>query len=130
MNLIFKNIPLNFNENDLADTVESMFIARSHDKDHFHVCAGGVELLERQDGFCHPLEKYGVLRISPPELGQQVIDELDGCYFDKLKVTVREFFNRSSASDPRNEQNEVPDVIVEKRVKDRRQHVLVNSRHI
>jgi len=130
MNLLFKNIPLSFNENELAEIIEAMFLVRRSDIDSFHVCAGGIELLEKQDGFCHPLEKFAVLRISPPELAQKVIEELDGSFFDKFKVTVREFFSRSNENDPRNEQNDVPNVFSEKRVEDRREHALVQSRHI
>lgn len=130
MNLLFKNIPLRFNENDLAETIETIFLAAHGDINDFHVCAGGIELLERQDCFCHPLEKFAVLRISPPNLAKKVIEELDGCLLDKLKITVREFFIRSSSNDPRGQQHDKVDFINENRVKDRRQHALINSRHI
>jgi len=129
MNLLFKNIPLSFNAIDLAEIIENLFTAGHIDRDYFHISAAGIEIMETQDGFCHPIEKFAVLRISPPEVAQQVIKELDGCFVEKLKITVREFYKRSVSNDPRSD-NDAPEVMMEQRKNDRRAHTLISSRHI
>lgn len=129
MNVLFKNIPIGISGYELARFIESEFNVDSVEgKLAVTVCC--IEIMERQDHFCHPVEQYGIVRISPPELAKKVIRQLDGCCFNKLKLTVREYLNRSAVNDPRNNLIDMPEVIMEKRVNDRRQHSLIYSRQI
>ena len=129
MNVLFKNIPIGISGYELARFIESEFNVDSVEgKLAVTVCC--IEIMERQDHFCHPVEQYGIVRISPPELAKKVIRQLDGCCFNKLKLTVREYLNRSAVNDPRNNLIDMPEVIMEKRVNDRRKHSLIYSRQI
>ena len=130
MNVLFKNIPIGITGYELAKFIESKFNVNCAENKRLAVTVCCIEMLERQDHFCHPVEQYGIVRISPPDLAKKVIRQLDGCCFNKLKVTVREYLNRSVVNDPRNNLIDMPEVILEKRVKDRRKHLLIYSRQI
>ena len=130
MNILFKNIPIGITGYELAEFIESEFNVDNVESNKLAVTVCCIEMLERQDHFCHPLEQYGIVRISPPDLARKVIRQLDGCSFNRLKITVREYLNRSVVNDPRNNLIDMPEVILEKRVKDRRKHSLIYSRQI
>jgi len=131
MNVLFKNIPIGISGYELARFIESEFNVDSVGNKKLAVTVCCIEIMERQDHFCHPVEQYGIVRISPPELAKKVIRQLDGCFFNnKLKVTVREYLERSVVNDPRNNLIDMPEVIMEKRVNDRRKHSLIYSRQI
>jgi len=130
MNILFKNIPIGTTGYDLADFVESEFNLHSTEEKKLSVAVCCIEMLERQDHFCHPIEQYGIVRVSPSNLAKKVIRQLDGCFFNKVKITVREYFIRSKINDPRLNLIDTPEVILEKRVQDRREHTLIYSRQI
>ena len=130
MNILFKNIPIGITGYELAEFIETEFNVDNIESKKLAVSVCCIEILERQDHFCHPLEQYGIVRISPPDLAKKVIRQLDGGSYNQLKITVREFLNRSVVNDPRNNLIDMPEVILEKRVKDRRQHSLIYSRQI
>jgi len=130
MNILFKNIPVGISGFELAEFIESQFNFNTLDTEKLAVNVCSIEILERQDCFCHPVEQYGIVRVSPPDLAKKVIRQLDGCLFNKLKVTVREYFTRSVVNDPRLNLIDTPEIFLEKRVKDRRIHSLIYCRKI
>ncbi len=130
MNILFKNIPIGTTGYALADFVESEFNLHSTEEKELSVAVCCIEMLEKQDHFCHPIEQYGIVRISPPSLARKVMRQLDGCLFKKLNLTVREYCTRSTINDPRLNHIDTHEVILEKRVKDRREHSLIYSRQI
>ncbi len=130
MNILLKNIPIGTTGYELADFVESEFNMHSAEEKKLSVSVCCIEMLERQDNFCHPVEQYGIIRVSPQNLARRVIRQLDGCLFEKLTITVREYFIRSVVNDPRLNLIDTPEVMLEKRVRDRREHLLIYSRQI
>jgi len=130
MNILFKNIPIGINNHDLAKFIESEFNGRVTKGKKLAVTICCIEMMERQDHYSRPVEQFGIVRISPPDLAKKVIKQLDGCLFNKLKLTVREYLIRSTANDPRSSHLDIPDVILEKRVSDRREHSLIYTRQV
>lgn len=130
MNILFKNIPIGTTDHDLAEFIESEFNMASIERKKLSVTVCSIEMMERQDNFCHLVEQYGIVRISPPDLAKKVIRRLDGCFFDRLKVSVRRYYIRSVGNDPRLNLIDTPEMIMEKRIKDRRQYSLIYSRQV
>jgi hypothetical protein len=130
MNILFKNVPVGMSGHELAAFIETEFNQNSVDSKKLAVNVCCIEMMERQDGFCHPIEQYGIVRISPQELAKKVIRQFDGCFFKQLKLTVREYFIRSKVNDPRLNLIDTPEVFLEQRLSDRRQHTLIYSRKI
>jgi hypothetical protein len=130
MNILFKNIPIGITGYDLAEFIKSEFNRDTAEYKTLAISVGSIEMLERQDHFCHLIAQYGIVRISPPDLAKSVIRQLDGRFFNQFKISVREYFIRSGINDPRLNLIDTPEVFMEKRVKDRRAHSLIYSRHI
>lgn len=130
MIILFKNIPIGTSAHQLASFVEGSFNTCSSETNKLSLSVCCIEILERQDHFCHPIEQYGIIRVAPPSLAKKVIKQLDGCLFDKLTVTVREYFIRSKINDPRLNLIDTHDAHLEQRIKDRREHSLIYSRQI
>ena len=130
MNILFKNIPIGITGYDLAEFIESEFNMDSIESKKLSVTVCCIEMMERQDHFCHLVEQYGIVRISPPDLAKKVIRRLDGRFFDRLPISVRKYYIRSAGNDPRLNLIDTPEMIMEKRTKDRRQHSLIYSRQI
>lgn len=130
MNVLFKNIPIGIKDFELAKFIESNFNAGRMGKDKLPFKVGGIEMMERQDSFSHPVKQFGIVRICPSETARKVIKQLDGFVFNKLKMSVREYFSRSLSNDPRLKNIEFPKVFIEKRINDRRVHTLIYSRQV
>ncbi len=130
MNILFKNIPIGTTGYDLAEFIESEFNLDSIENKKLSITVCCIEMMERQDHFCHPVKQYGIVRLSPPDLAIKVIRRLDGLFFDTLKISVREYYIRSVKNDPRLNLIDAPEMDMEKRIKDRREHSLIYSRHI
>ncbi len=130
MNILFKNIPIGTTGSELADFVMSEFNANTDELTKLRLSVCCIEILERQDPFCHPIEQYGIVRVSPSCIAKKVIRQFDGSFFDQLKITVRQYFIRSTVNDPRLNLIDTPEVFLEKRVQDRREHSLIYSRQI
>ncbi len=130
MNILFKNIPIGITGYDLAEFIESEFDSDLAKKETLLISVGSIEMMERQDHFCHLVEQCGIVRISPPGLAKNVIRQLDGRFFNQFKIIVREYFIRSGINDPRLNLVDTPEVFMEKRLRDRREHRLICSRQI
>ena len=128
MNILFKNIPIGMTGSELARFIESEINGDIVSSQKLSVHVGSIEMMERQDYYCRPVEQFGVVRVSPVNLAEKVINKLDGCCFNDFKLTVREYFYRSTDNDKRLKQMGPPEVILEKRIKDRREKPLCYSR--
>jgi len=130
MNILFKNIPIGVSGGELARFIESEINGDILTGKKLSVHVGSIEMMERQDHYCRPIEQFGVVRVSPANLAEKVIKKMDGCCFNQFKVTVREYFYRSTANDKRLKKIASLEVLLEKRVKDRREKHLSYSRQI
>lgn len=130
MNILFKNIPIGVTGSELANFIETEFNGDVINSQKLSIHVGSVEMMERQDYYCRPIEQFGVVRVSPLSTAERLIKKMDGCFFNHFEVTVREYFYRSTDNDKRLKQIELPEVILENRVKDRREQSLVYSRQV
>jgi len=130
MNVLFKNIPIGITGAELAEFITNLFNTSKQERLGLMICPGSISMLERQDNFSHPVEQFGVVRISPPQLAAQVIEVLDGSFLGRFQIVVREFFDRSTSNDPRQQNGNVPEALIDKRISDRRTQTLVYSRHV
>jgi hypothetical protein len=130
MNVLFKSIPIESGADELAEFIESAIYKCDLEGHQLHISVTNIELLEIQDCYTHPIERFGVVRISPSDIAKKIIKELDGHDFNEHHITVREFFDRSRDNDPRSKNASSTQNILEKRVKDRREQRLKYSRLI
>ncbi len=128
MYLLFKNIPIGTKDYELADFITYHF--NPIDKEKLSISAAGIEILERQDNYSHPVEQFGLLRVVPDNMAKTIISELNNCFFNDIQITVREYFDRSISNDPRINSNVLMKSVIEQRKKERRNHTLIYSRHI
>ncbi len=130
MNIFIQNIPSGIHKYELSKFIESIFNARLMGHGRLFVPIADVEIMQLQSNAGDSVLQYGLVRICPPELAKRVIKQIDGSVFKMAKLSVREFFDRTSKNDPRLKNLDAPAVIKEQRVKDRRIHSLVNSRAV
>jgi len=130
MNVLFKNIPIGIRDHELAEFIELNFNTGNIKNKGLSLSVNGVNMMEIQDNFTHPIEQFGIVRISSSEVAKEVIRQLNGFVFKKYKITVRKFYNRSASNDPRINSRKVPEGIIEQRIKDRRETSLVYSRRV
>lgn len=130
MNILFQSIPIGIRANELAAFIQSRLNKSDLNGHELHISVASIEILEIQDNFTHPIEQFGVVRFSDPELAKKIIKKLNGLNFNNHHITVREFFDRDDKNDPRGKKLEPSEVLAEKRVKDRRKYFLKNSRLI
>lgn len=130
MNVLFKNIPIGIRADELVEFIELKFKVSDFERSDWSISPDAVEMLEKQDNFTHPIEQFGLVRISPPLVAKVLIKELDGCFCNGLQIRVREFFNRSVSNDHRLKKVDMLNDFIEQRVNDRRKHILVYSRLI
>jgi hypothetical protein len=119
MDILFKNIPLRISAYELASFIESSFNGKGTN-DALNISVNSIEMMEIQDNFTHPIEKFGIVRGFPSDIAKKVIKELDGCVLNQFQMTVREYFNRSTENDPRLNSIDSTDDFSEKREQDRR----------
>ncbi|NOR68594.1 MAG: hypothetical protein GQ532_02665 [Methylomarinum sp.] len=129
MYILFKNIPIGIHDHELANFIKSNF-KKMIESAELPISVAGIEILEKQDNFCHPIEQFGLVRISPDGVAKNTIKQLNGCFFNNLQITVREYINRSTSNDPRVNPSLLADPYIEQRIKDRRNHVLIDSRQV
>lgn len=130
MNVLFKNIPIGIKDFELAKFIEENFNIAKDERERMGFHCGCIEMLEKQDNFTHPIEQFGLVRISPPDIAQEVIRQLDGLIFDHCRITVRKFFSRSGSNDPRLKRTGLVQEVSDRRTQDRRKHFLMYPRQI
>ena len=130
MNVLFKNIPIGIRDYELAEFIRSTFNIDSVEEKGLSLSVDGISMLEIQDNFTHPIEQFGIVRISSPEVAKEVIKQLNGCVFKQCQITTREYHTRSASNDPRINNHSPKKEFIEKRKGDRRKSILVFSRRV
>ena len=130
MNVLFKNIPIGIRDHELVEFIEFNFNTGNIKNKGLSLSVNGISMLELQDNFTHPIEQFGIVRISSSEVAKEVIRQLNGVILKKYKITVRKYYSRSASNDPRINNMNVPKEIIERRIKDRRGSSLVYSRRV
>jgi len=48
------------------------------DKTGTYISIGGIQMLEREDNFTHPIEQFWIVRITPSDIAPKVIQQFNG----------------------------------------------------
>jgi hypothetical protein len=129
MNVLFKNIPIGIRDYELAELIKSTFKTNHIKEKGLSLSVDGISMLEIQDNFTHPIEQFGIVRISSYEVAKEVIKQFNGRVVQQYQITTREYHTRSASNDPRIN-NHTPKEFIEKRMGDRRKSTLVFSRRV
>jgi len=127
MIIFLSNIPIDTKKFEIASFINKVFNDCFLDKSSTNVSIGDIETLSIQDVDSNSLEKHGLVRVFPNEVGKRLIKRLDGTIFKQKPITVREFVNRSTQNDPRNTDPSSVIEFKERRTSDRRRSPLMNS---
>lgn len=127
MIIFLRNIPPDTKKYEIASFIDRVFNDCFLDKSKAKISIEDIEILSIQDVDSDMLEKHGLVRVFPKEVGKRVIKKLDGTVFKRKYVTVREYVNRSINNDPRNNHLGTPLAFSDRRISDRRRKPLMNS---
>lgn len=127
MIIFLKNIPPETKKYEIASFIDRVINDCFLGKVDAKVSIEDIETFTIQEVDSNALDKYGLVRISPKEVGKRVIKKLDGTFFKRKRITVREYFNRSVQNDPRNMRPGTTIDFNEQRASDRRRIPLMNS---
>ena len=127
MIIFLRNIPLETKKFEIANFINKVFNDCFLDRSSTKVSIGDIETLSIQDVDSNLLEKHGLVRVFPNEVGKRVIKKLDGTIFKQKPITVREYVNRSAQNDPRDTDPGTVIEFQERRTSDRRRSPLLNS---
>jgi len=130
MNVLFKNIPIGIRDFELAELIKSTFKTNSIEEKGLSLSVDGISMLEIQDNFTRPIEQFGIVRISSPEVAKEVIKQFNGRVVKQCQITTREYLTRSASNDPRINNHPPQNEFIEKRKGDRRRSTLVFSRRV
>jgi len=127
MIIFFKNIPPETKKYEIARFIDRVINDCFLNKVDTKVSIEDIETFTIQEVDSNVVDKYGLVRVFPKEVGKRVIKKLDGTFFKKKRITVREYFNRSVLNDPRNMRPGARIDFNEQRTSDRRRIPLMNS---
>lgn len=128
MIIFLKNIPPDTKKYEIASFIDNVFNDCFLDhRSSTKISIEDIEILSIQDIDSEKLEKHGLVRVFPKEVGKRVIKRLDGAFFKRKRITVREYVNRSASNDPRNNSPNAAMDFNERRISDRRRIPLMNS---
>jgi hypothetical protein len=130
MNVLFKNIPVGIRDFELVAFINSTFNVDRIAEKGLSLSVDGVTMLEIQDNFTRPIEQFGIVRISSPDVAKEVIEQLNGCVVNQYQITTREYHTRSASNDPRINSHNSQNNFTEKRKGERRKSTLVFSRRV
>jgi len=127
MIIFIRNIPPETKKYEIAGFIDRVFNKCFLDRPSTIIKIEYIEILSIQNVDSNTLEKHGLVRIFPKEVGKRAIKRLDGTIFKGNHVTVREYVNRSAHNDPRNKLPGTTIDLKERRASDRRREPLMNS---
>jgi hypothetical protein len=127
MIIFLRDIPSETKKYEIASFIDRVFNDCFLDKSNAKISVEDIEILSIQDIDSNVLEKHGLVRVFPKEVGKRVIKRLDGTIFKQKRITVREYVNRSAANDPRNNNPGTAIDFQDRRIADRRRKPLMNS---
>ncbi len=130
MNVLFKNIPVGIRDFELVAFINSTFNVDNIAEKGLSLSVDGITMLEIQDNFTRPIEQFGIVRISSPDVAKEVIKQLNGCVVNQYQITTREYHTRSASNDPRINSHNPRKNFTDKRKGDRRKSTLVFSRRV
>lgn len=126
MMVFFKNIPPSTQKTDLVEFIKpamkQSFFYRLFSLPGAIVDIALLNLLDQEK---NQINAHGVVTIMPDSIASLVIQKLDRKVINGRRIVVREYHVRSEKNDPRKNNNNVPQDIIDKRVGDRRQYQLV-----
>ncbi|WP_347989637.1 hypothetical protein [Methylomonas sp. AM2-LC] len=117
MAIFIKNIPNDTHLSDLYHFVEPTLKRRFPFKS---AQIAKTEIVSFLDKSTHLTENHGIVHIEPEDEDQRVIRKLSSMRLQNKLVIVREYVSRNWHNDRRLDYPEVPAVIKNKRVADRR----------
>ena len=126
MLVFFKNIPPTTQKTDLIGFIKPA-IKRNFFYRLFKLPGTIVDitLLNLLDHEKNIVNVDGIVAIMPDDVASLVIKQLDRKVINGRRITVREYHTRSEQNDPRKASGNVPLIIIDQRVGDRRQYQLV-----
>ncbi|MGR9088303.1 MAG: hypothetical protein ACU841_14705 [Gammaproteobacteria bacterium] len=127
MIIFLKNIPLEIKKFELASFIAPVFNNCFLGKPTSHISIEDIEILSIQDVDSNNLEKHGLVRVFPNEVGRRLIKNLDGKLLKQRPISVREYVIRSAGNDPRNASPGKTISFDDRRKCDRRRTPLMNS---
>ena len=128
MIIFLSNIPPETKKYEIASFINRVFKeCLLDDRSSGAISIADIEFLSILDVNSNTLEKHGLIRIFPKEVGKRVIKKLDGTAFKQKLIIVREYFNRSAQNDPRNTNTTTEIDLKERRTSDRRRIPLTHS---
>lgn len=130
MDVLFKNIPIGIRDFELTEFIEQHCHVNRSSTNRYSLSICQINMLELQDNFTHPIEQFALVKVSCVEVAKELIQQLNGLIFNQCQITVRQFYHRSEANDPRKKNAQVEKKYIDRRVKDRRQSSLVLSRRV
>ena len=120
MNVLLENIPLDVTAQELADFVELFIHQYNICNDDIHISINSIEMLEIQDNFTHPVERFGMVSFASSIIAENAIQALDGCMLKSHIITAREYVHRSAENDRRINNTDTECDLLSKREQDRR----------
>lgn len=128
MIIFLRNIPPETKKYEIASFINRAFNeCLLDDRSIGAISIADVEFLSILNVNSNTLEKHGLVRIFPKEVGKRIIKKLEGTVFKQKPITVREYFNRSAQNDPRNTNTATEIDLKERRTSDRRRIPLTHS---
>jgi len=127
MIIFLKNIPPETKKYEIASFIDRVINDCFLGKVDTKVSIENIETFTIQEVDSNSVDKYGLVRVFPKEVGKRVIKKLDGTFFKKNRITVREYFNRSAHNDPRHVRPGTITNFHEQRTSDRRRMPMMNS---
>lgn len=127
MIIFLKNIPPETHKYEIANFINRVINDCFLGKVYTKISIEDIETFTIQEVDSQALEKHGLVRVFPKEVGKRIIKRLNGTFFKQRCITVREYFNRSADNDLR---RMCPITIIdfnEHRTSDRRRMRLMNS---
>lgn len=127
MIIFLRNIPLDTKKFELVGFLTPIFGKCFLGDPTTNISVEDIDFLSIQDVDSNAMEKHGLVRVFPNEVGKRLIKNLDGKFFKQQPVAAREYVIRSASNDPRNHSKEPPAGMTDRRIADRRRPHIMNS---
>jgi hypothetical protein len=127
MIIFLRNLPVEARKFEIAAFINRILDECFLDKPSTKVSVGDIETLSIQDVDANKIEKHGLVRVFPNEVGKRVIKKLNGTTFKRTLVSAHEYVSRSVQNDPRNNESGTQIEFQDRRIADRRRSPLLHS---
>ncbi|MDD5460206.1 MAG: hypothetical protein PHG00_01010 [Methylococcales bacterium] len=127
MIIFLRNIPFEAKKFEIAIFINRVLDECFLDRPNTKVSVGDIETLSIQDIDANKIEKHGLVRVFPNEVGKRVVKKLNGTTFKQTPVSAHEYVSRSVQNDPRNNDCRAQMEFQDRRIADRRRSPLMHS---